>query len=402
MKNKIKTYVDHYFRFDKRADLEQLKAEIVGNLYDRYDEAIENGLTEADAYIKTVKSMGDFQAASYNQTDISDLVLPSLPEYLLPASAILAAFGVILIFLNTVVGGVLTAVSIILYAVGGKYLYARAMYAKSHDLDIELHKNYLTKIFKYMKTSFAFWSISIAYLIAYIPTMLSQLFVYIVSLGIEPNYETIAPFVQALFIISLLTFILSFIILIIISYNVYQKLKLKYYILTGETELPGKIKDSFDYIQSADMPKAKNINQILSYILGLGSLGIFLLTHASFERNISGTMVDGYASIQLTSIFRLLQYEFFAGLCLLTGFVWVILTYILVLKYKKSTHLLYQSYIVLLILFSVHATLLNQANIYWDYGFSPIFIVIPALLSIIYYLVYGIQYGYQFLSSKKR
>lgn len=401
MKNKIKTYVDHYFRFDKRADLEQLKAEIVGNLYDRYDEAIENGLTEADAYIKTVKSMGDFQAASYNQTDISDLVLPSLPEYLLPASAILAAFGVILIFLNTVVGGILTAVSIILYAVGGKYLYARAMYAKSHDLDIELHKNYLTKIFKYMKTSFAFWSISIAYLIAYMPTMLSQLFVYIVSLGIEPNYDEIASTVQSLFIISILTFILSFIILIIISYNVYQKLKLKYYILTGENELPGKIKDSFDYIQSADMPKAKNINQILSYILGLGSLGIFLLSHASFVRNNTG-IVDGYASIQLSSIFRLLQYEFFAGLCLLTGFVWVALTYFFVLKFKKSTHLLYQSFIVLLILFSVHATLLDRAEIYWDYSFSPIFIVMPALLSIIYYLVYGIQYGYKLLSSKKR
>lgn len=187
MKTKIKTYVDHYFRFDKRADLDALKSEIISNLFERYDAAIESGLEAEEAYIKTVKSMGDFQAESYNRMDEMDKTLPSLPEYLLPASAILAAFALILIFLNTVVGGVLTATSIILYAVGGKYLYAKAMYAKSHDLDIELHENYLTKIFKYMKTSFAFWSISIAYLVAHIPTMISQLVLYMLNSNVNTD-----------------------------------------------------------------------------------------------------------------------------------------------------------------------------------------------------------------------
>lgn len=172
--------------------------------------------------------------------------------------------------------------------------------------------------------------------------------------------------------------------------------------MTGEKELPGKIQETYNYIQVSDLPKRKNITLLFSYIFGLGSLMLFLLSHASFEIVRPGVLVDRYESIQIISIFTLFEYHILSALCLWVGFVWIALSYLLVLKYKKSQHIIYQAYIVMLVLFSMHGSLLVRADIYWDYGFSPIFILIPALLSIIYYVVYGIQYGYKLISKPKR
>ena len=396
MKLKIKQYVDHYFRFDKRPDLESLKEEIISNLCDRYDEALSEGLSEQDAYIKAVKSMGDFQAATYYNTEEQTSVLPGVPEYLLPISAILAVFGFILIFLNGIVGGILTAISIALYAVGGYYLYNKAMVVKNQEMDIELHNSYLKRIFTYMKTSFAFWSFNIAYLIALLVQMLSNLLVFILQSQTNPDVNQIRDTITLFITLSVLAFVVSFIVMIILSYQIYHRLRVKYYLLTGEKELKGKIKSSYEFIQNVDLPQRRDLRLILSYIFGLGSIGLFLLSYISYERYVNQVSSDFIEGRQLFMTFRLLSYEFVPALLMIFGYLWIVVTYVLVLKYKKSIHLIFQSFIVLFLIFGIFDRMMDARNIIMGVnGIGMIFIFIPAALSILYYLVIGVQYMYQ-------
>ena len=401
MKNKIKTYVDHYFRFDKREDLDALKAEITSNLFDRYDEATLSGLSEQEAYIKAVKSMGDFQAATYNQMNEEDKVMPSFHEYLLPVSAILAVFSFILIFLNGIAGGVLTALSISLYAIGGTYLYHKAMHVKSNDMDIELHKNYLTKIFKYMKTSFAFWSFNIAYLVALVVQMISQFIIFIFKADATPDLSQIESTLQVFIVLSILSFIVTLIVMIIISFNVYKRLKLKYYILTGEKELPGKIKSSFDFISGLDMPKAKDVLFKLSFVFGLGLLLMFLLSHASYEIYENQITQFLFEDNNLRAMFRMIGYESNIAIIPIIGLLWVLLSYVVVLVFKKSPHWVYQSFIVMFIAYFIYSGMLKQKNYSVNIGFTAYYIFIPAVLSSIYYLIYGLVFGYRIIKHKK-
>lgn len=387
MKNKIKSYVDHYFRFDKREDLEALKAEITANLCDRYDEAIMSGLNEQEAYVKTVKSMGDFQAAAYNKVQETDKVLPSLPEYLLPVSAIFAFFACILIFLNGVVGGVLTAISIALYAAGGYYLYSKAMHVKAQDMDIERHNSYLKKIFKYMKTSFAFWSVNIAYLVALLIQLISNLIVFSLNARQTPNLNQINEVIQMFIFWSVLAFIVSFILLSVISYHIYQRLKLKYFILTGEKTIEGKIKESIDYIRKEDLPKSKDLIVLFSFVFGIGSLILYLLTHVEYTQEINFIDTKIVSNILLISMFELFKFEPQIAILMVCGFIWVILTYVIVFGLRQKKYFLYQAYIVLLVLYTFENQMLSHVDIMVKRGLAPFFIVIPAFLSVIYYLI---------------
>lgn len=60
MKERIKTYVDSIF-FDapQNRDTEDVKEEMLTNLYEKYDDCIEGGKTPADAYRSVVSGIGD-------------------------------------------------------------------------------------------------------------------------------------------------------------------------------------------------------------------------------------------------------------------------------------------------------------------------------------------------------
>lgn len=400
MKSKIEQYVNHYFRFDKRDGLESLKEEIIGNLCDRYDAGIQSGLNEQDAYLSAVKSMGDFNAPSIDSTENTS-VLPGVPEYLLPVSAILAVFAFILIFLNGIVGGVLTAISIAMYAVGGYYLYSKAMVVKSKELDIELHNHYLKRIFTYMKTSFFFWSVNIAFMISLLIQMISNGIVVLMKFNLTPDLNRIQATIQTFVVISIFAFVVSFIVLMILSEHLYHRLKVKYYLLTGEKELKGKIKSSYEFIQNLEIPQKRDLRLLFSYIFGLGSIGIYLLTFVSYERQVDNVWLYSIEARQFIMIFDLLNYEFVPAMVMLIGYLWVAITYILVLKFKKSKHLIFQSYIVLFITLYIFVRMIDDLSIMIDQGMAPIFILIPAVLSVIYYLVVGVQYIYQRKKIKK-
>ncbi|MBW4258551.1 hypothetical protein KTG15_12775 [Methanobacterium sp. YSL] len=251
MKDKIKIYVDHYFRFDRRPDLDHLKAEIISNLSDKYDELIESGVDSEKAYIDVIKSMGDFNPPMDDTVPIEFSELPATPEYTLPTSAIISIFAVIFMFFNTLIGGITTAISIVLYAVGGYYLYAKAMHVKAKQLDIELHKTYLAKIFTYMKTAFFFWTVNLSYLLALIGQYVMKQVILLFKPDMEADPDAWLNFIWTANIASILIFFVAFIVLVIVFYLIYKKLKYQYTLLTGETILKGKVRTSIDFLNEA-------------------------------------------------------------------------------------------------------------------------------------------------------
>lgn len=386
MNKKIKTYVDHYFRFDKREDLEQLKEEIIGNLSERYEALIEEGMDEQKAYIEVVKTMGDFQTPSYNEVPETYKKLPSLPDYLLPISVILAVFATILLLMSAVVGGVMTSLSIICYATGGYYLYAKAMHVKSEEMDIELHKSYLQRIFKYMKTSFVFWSLNISYLIAVIIQAISQWILVIMNADTNPDFEYIQGVFQMFVVLSVVSFIIAFVVLLIVFRNLYQRLMRKYYVLTGESYIQSKLQDSIDFMVSDHNPLSKNFMVTLSYIFGCGLIFLFFITPIKIYIVESGIYIAELTGAKLIAYINLMQYYFIPGFLVLIGLLWIIATYIFYFIKKISHQFLYQSFIVMFVLFAIASSMTDQIGYSTMIGFSVLFVLIPCLLAMIYYI----------------
>ncbi len=147
MHDKIRQYVNYQFRFDERNDIEELKEEIIANLIDRYEEYRQKGLTEEEAYIEAIKSMGDFSQHEYNKISEEYSIKPQIPDILLMCGAILSIFGMILTLFNGIVGTIITAISILLFSGSAYYLYSYSQYIRKQHMDIEKHNLLLTKIF---------------------------------------------------------------------------------------------------------------------------------------------------------------------------------------------------------------------------------------------------------------
>ena len=69
MKEQLKQYLDRAFlNAPHNQKNNELKEEILSNLYEKYDHCIENGMTEAEAYHATINSIGDLSAL-FHQDD---------------------------------------------------------------------------------------------------------------------------------------------------------------------------------------------------------------------------------------------------------------------------------------------------------------------------------------------
>lgn len=316
MKEKIKQYVDHYFRFDQRSDLESLKQEIIANLSDKYDAMVEAGKDPQQAYIDTIKSMGDFNPQMDDKVSPEFNELPAWPEYSLPSSAILSIFAVIFIFFNTLLGGISTAVSIILYAVGSYYLYAKAMHVKSAQLDIELHKTYLAKIFTYMKTAFVFWSLNLSYILALIAQSVLTRVILWFRPSIESDPRELKNFMDTTLIASIVLFFVALILLLLLSYVIYRKLLTKYVLLTGEPNLKGKVKTSLDYL-NVEATYGNSEKWLLGFLYVFGLVPILLMPFWDIYdqgRLIVWFFQTGIIEFPFMTIFILLSYISLIGL----------------------------------------------------------------------------------------
>ena len=276
MESKIKQYVDYQFRFDQREDLEDLKAEIIANMIDRYNENLKKGKDEETAYIDAVKSMGDFSEHKANHIPAEYSVKPSIADTLLMCGAILSIFALILTITSLVIGTLITALSIITFSGAAYYLYSQSQFIRKEELDIKKHHVILTKIYKYMKTAFAFWTISLSLIFT------RMVMNFITMFAILDDPMAIVDDLKSFIIAYIILFILFFVIFVLVFKFIYDRLMVKYYLLTGSKQITGKISDSIHFLYGSD--KKRKPLMLSKYTLPI--IGIVMIIPQLFIFNM--------------------------------------------------------------------------------------------------------------------
>ena len=198
-----------------------------------------------------------------------------------------------------------------MYAGGAYYLYSYSQYVKLQELDIEKHNLTLKKIFKYLKTSYVFWAISLSYFAA---KLVSILISFISALFIITDPWDIKAIFYTQIILSTLVFIVAIIASILVFSNLYNRLLQKYYQLTGEVYLKSKIREGYEFFyqdnikndQPPRQPRSnvnrKNYNSnrktyifIIVSTLFVAIANLFLISYYPYEHinvRVSGPIIS--------------------------------------------------------------------------------------------------------------
>ena len=352
MEEKIKQYVNYQFRFDKREDIDDLKEEIIANLIDRYNEYLSSGKNPEEAYITAIKSMGDFSENPINDISPEYSIKPSIPDILLLCSTILSVFGLLIILFNVIVGTITTAISIILYSASSHYLYSYSQYVRKEYKDIEKHNLLLTKIFKYLKTNFIFWAISLSFILSSLTVSILKSYVLF-----DPKF-TLFSDIKDIIILYVTLFILFLFIFLLLFRHIYKRLMEHYYLLTGTNYLKGKIKESYEFL-FGKVPKFKFRDIFLNdKIVSLIVLLIILIQLFLKITVKKYTIVSNYSTLYFIYLFWNLGTKYFISSLAPLLFIIINITIILLILFNKlknkmwllfisfylwfgSTHLLY-------------------------------------------------------------
>ena len=376
MEKKIKDYVNYQFRFDNREDIEDLKAEIIANLIDRYYELLEKLNNPEQAYIEAIKQMGDFTNGEGIKISEDFSIKPSIPDILLLAGAILSIFGLILVLYHAVVGTIITAISILLFSGSAYYLYSYSQYVLKNYMDIDKHNILLKKIFKNMKTCFVFWAISLSLILA------KLISASILSLTISGSidYNTI----YNLFIFSFFVFILSLIILLIIFYFIYQRLINHYYYLTGDSNLKSSITDSYNFLKTRQGVKSSKLRNIIMSHWFLPTISLLYLIPTALI--IPNKVYLNYSSIYNITIINIIADTLLSNYWYYGIFPTLVLVFfitIIILRYFKKDFisdklLIYTNYgwlitiLYIILLYKINQTILE----YFAFVYGLIFIIL--------------------------
>ncbi len=242
MEKKINDYVNYMFNLNNIKD-EEMFNEITSNLHERFAEYIEEGLSDDEAYLKTVGTLGDFD---FKEGELDDKYAykPNWANISLMISLALAILGTIALLLNQTMSMVFTGISISLYIGSAYYLYHLSKYVLKEEKNVKKHNNLLKSMFVNLKTSFIFWNINISY---WLTTVVMGLIALIkgFSITIEDIY-TLEPadifnYIATIVIIFIAIFIVIFFIFILI----YKKLEKTYLMMTNEEKLEGYLNKGF-------------------------------------------------------------------------------------------------------------------------------------------------------------
>jgi len=254
---KLKNYVDYYFRFDEREDIEEVKAEVLGNLIDRYEEYLEK-YDEEKAYVEAIKSIGDFKV---NEDIVED---PLLVDTGLLISLVTAIFALVGVLFNNILGLVVVMVSISLFVASAYILVGKAKVFIEEEKDIERSKYHLQKIFSYMKASFTFWSITLSLLGA---KLLYSVVLSMAFLGGMNNGFYEEDFV-ILLVLSFVVFLLLLVVLLVLSRVIYARLMHQYYLMTGDQDVESKVQKGLSFIKNSSPNEKDQVRGIFTKVLG--------------------------------------------------------------------------------------------------------------------------------------
>ncbi len=319
MENKIKQYVNYQFRFDKRDDIEDLKQEIIANLTDRYHEYLDEGKKPDDAYIEAIKSMGDFSDSKFNEIPEVYSIKPSIPDILLMSGAILSIFGLLITLFTVVTGTIITAISILLFSGAAYYLYSYSQYVRKEYMDIKKHNMLLQKIFKYMKTSFIFWAISLSFTMVNLLMNIIRYFILLDQssslidydfdlINLEENIINVFDSFTSYIIVYIILYITILVIFLLIFISIYYRLMNQYYFLTGNTNLKGKIRESYEFLYSQKIIgfNHSKFDYLIYPLFGIIIIVVGLFLPFTWWEYVDG---DGYSSQIYHSIFGQFLFE---------------------------------------------------------------------------------------------
>lgn len=162
MHQKIMNYVNYQFRFDKREHIEMIKQEMIANLIDRYNDLINQGYSEKDAYIETVKRVGNIDETKDLKVDEIYIQKPTWALIVMITVSVLAIGGLLVSIISNLYGLLITLGSICLFATASYALYADSQHKRALEHDIDSQKTYFQAILKTYNKNYVIWSITIA------------------------------------------------------------------------------------------------------------------------------------------------------------------------------------------------------------------------------------------------
>jgi hypothetical protein len=385
MREKIRVYVEHQFRFKKDEATKELIEEIVANLEDTFDAIKIKNENDELAYIETIKKMGDFHQSDEKPKEV---IKPSLIDTFLVISVILSIFGLLLVFFNVLIAFFITTTSIILYAASSNHLYQLAEFAKNKEMDIEKHNIHLKKIFRFMKTNFIYWAISLVLIISIIPTNL------ITGLSIYFTFGNLSSLdvdymVKTALIVTIITFVISGTLITVFFIHLYKLLNDKYHELTGETTIKSYIKGlnlKFNFRKLLFSP--------LSVLIISAIIFIFLGSTYVEESSIISTFPILYR-IDKYYVFYHFTDNIFLTLWFLLSLIIIVINFLFVIKPKKSHHVnLISIFLIFILIFlcseGAYEFYISSSNNYTSYSFFQS--QISAIFNTFYFLLYIIFY----------
>jgi preprotein translocase SecE subunit len=244
MKKKIESYIAYEFRnIEKTDEVLEAMEEAYANLSDLYEDLIAKGKDQEEAYIETIKRLGEFSKEFTKKEKVEYAVKPKWADTLLVISVVFGIASLPVLFLNLLIGSLLLMVSAGCFSVSAYFLYENANFALVEKKDLYYHNHTLEKIYKFVRLNKNFWMISISLIIALVfNKLIIELFSWVFYIATpEFDVDLLIDFeTRAKPLFALLLFIIILPICLIVGQKQYNKALRKYVDLTGNTHI-GKV-----------------------------------------------------------------------------------------------------------------------------------------------------------------
>lgn len=244
MKKKIESYIAYEFRnIEKTDEVLEAMEEAYANLSDFYDDLIAKGKDQEEAYIESIKRLGEFSKEFTKKEKVEYAVKPKWADTLLVISVVFGIASLPVLFLNLLIGSLLLMVSAGCFSVSAYFLYENANFALVEKKDLYYHNHTLEKIYKFVRLNKNFWMISISLIIALVfNKLIIELFSWVFYITTpEFDVDLLIDFeTRAKPLFALLLFIIILPICLIVGQKQYNKALRKYVDLTGNTHIGKK------------------------------------------------------------------------------------------------------------------------------------------------------------------
>ncbi|HHU80737.1 MAG TPA: hypothetical protein GXZ35_05325 [Acholeplasmataceae bacterium] len=244
MKKKIESYIAYEFRnIEKTDEVLEAMEEAYANLSDLYEDLIAKGKDQEEAYIETIKRLGEFSKEFTKKEKVEYAVKPKWADTLLVISVVFGIASLPVLFLNLLIGSLLLMVSAGCFSVSAYFLYENANFALVEKKDLYYHNHTLEKIYKFVRLNKNFWMISISLIIALVfNKLIIELFSWVFYIATpEFDVDLLIDFeTRAKPLFALLLFIIILPICLIVGQKQYNKALRKYVDLTGNTHIGKK------------------------------------------------------------------------------------------------------------------------------------------------------------------